>query len=170
MKLTKAQLALLAQGQDMATVLAMSTAEAPEEATLTEIQATVTTLAAEKETLTAERDALVTQLATVTGEKEALSTEIETNKTTLATAQTDAETLKTIVATAVTSLSIAVGSKVDTAALTPADLVTKHAELSAAVKDKFKNVAIADINRTTAKPVPSISPTRLANAKSIKII
>lgn len=155
----------------MDVVLAMAVEPSDTKATEDLVGAALQAMSADVVTMKATAETHTQLIATLTAEKEALSTELAATKTAMESSQSDATTLKTIVATAVTSLSIATGTRVDGSTLTASDLVTKHAELSAQARDKFKNVPINNVISTPkVEQKLSVSPTRLAAALSIPII
>lgn len=172
MKLTKEQIEALAAGVDYATVVAMATTAPSGDPKQEEIDA-IEALTSSLGTANAEKEALTTQLATVTAEIETLKAQLAEQVTASEAAASDAATLRGIVENQITQLSVAVGSKFDAKELDAAGLVAKHAEMTAAVKDKFKNVSIAaskpGVQSEDKDNKPVISPTRLAKAKQFKI-
>lgn len=165
MKLTREQIAALASGTAMEVVLAMSTGDNAEKIEGVEaFQAAMATAAAEKEALT-------TQLAAALADTETSKAELATAKSESEAAAADAATLRGIVERQVSQLSVAVGTKFDATGLSAAELVAKHAEVTTAVTDKFKNVPLAGTKPVTAAPTkPEVSPTRLAKAKLFNIV
>lgn len=171
MKLTKAQLEALAQGVEMTVVLAMATdpGAGPEQADIDAVEA----LTANLTTANAEKDALTTQLATATAENVTLTAQLAEQTAASEKATAESATLRSIVENQVTQLSIAAGSKFDSKDLDAAALIAKHAEMTAAVKDKFKNVTIANTkpsDTSTIQAAPAVSTTRLAKAAKFKIV
>lgn len=174
MKFTKEQLEALAAGVDMTTVMSMAKIPNADGTDPEELEA-VQALTASLSTVTAEKEALTTQLATALAENEAVKAQMAEQAAASESAATAAATLKSIVVGQITSLSIAAGSKFDASELEGEALVAKHAEMTAAVKNKFANVTIAD----AAKPgvqgqgqgkKPAVSATRLAKASKFKIV
>ena len=172
MILTPEQLAAVAAGASVEEVTGKAATPTPEDqaaadaAAQAEAQAATDAAAAESN---AEVDALKAQLAEAQAATDAAVAETQALAAKLEATEASLAAVTPVLQASVKNLHIALGKKVDTSAMTVAELVAEHDSAKAAVVDKFKvgGVARSTASTETAKVVPLIAPRDAAAAKTM---